>query len=625
MDALTKRVSLAGLALACAAASTSTAQGVTVEHEQEISLLEGAFGGQLDAEDLFGDAVAFLGDLDGDGVGDLAVGAPGDDDGPDAFVNRGAVWILFLNADGTVEREQKISARSGGFGGTLDVHDAFGDSLAYLGDLDGDGTGDLAVGAPRDDDGGFECGAVWILFLETDGTVKAERKISALEGGFGGALIEGHGFGTSLAFLDDLDGDGIADLAVGAPGQYGGGQVYGSEWILFLDVDGTVQGEHKIDSLPGTLGLYTYAFVGFSAASVGDLDGDGAEDLALGIQLYDAGTQTLRGAAWMLFLDRTGHVLSGGEIPSSSGALLQEMAVTGPSVARVGDLDGDGVEDLAVGTPTLDGGSVHVLLLEGDASVKAEWEISEASGGFGGDLAPGDLFGCSVATLGDFDDDGVDDLAVGARGAGGSERGAAWVLFLGDVVPPEITCSDVTVEGQSSAGTIVHFAPTVFDSVDSAPEVACVPPSGSLFPLGVTTVTCTAVDYSGNLALSSFDVTVVDTTPPSIACPEVVMCMSATFPAPATFSIPVTDLCDPAPTLVCTPPSGSLFPWGYTHVTCTATDAAGNTAHCSFRVLMIEFPFDDGWIGGFTSTSLGARSPRMPPGSASGRHLARFR
>ena len=108
--------------------------------------------------------MASLGDLDGDGIGDLAVGAIADDDGG---FNRGAVWILFLNTDGTVTTHQKISDTEGGFTGTLDNGDQFG-MVAWLGDLDGDGVDDLTVGAFQDDDGGFNRGAVWVLFL--DGT-----------------------------------------------------------------------------------------------------------------------------------------------------------------------------------------------------------------------------------------------------------------------------------------------------------------------------------------------------------------------------------------------------------------------------------------------------------------------
>ena len=103
-----------------------------------------------------------MGDFDGDLVFDLAVGASGDADGGNL---RGAVYILFMNANGTVKSEQKISDTEGGFSGVLDNFDQFGVSVAGMGDLDGDLVSELAVGAFGDADGGASRGAVWILFM----------------------------------------------------------------------------------------------------------------------------------------------------------------------------------------------------------------------------------------------------------------------------------------------------------------------------------------------------------------------------------------------------------------------------------------------------------------------------
>jgi hypothetical protein len=247
--------------------------------------------------------VASLGDLDGDGNVDLAVGASGDDDGGSG---RGAVWILFLHPDGTVKSHQKISATEGGFTGTLDDFDQFGYAVTSLDDLDRDGTPDLSIGAIGDSDGGVDnVGAVWILFLHPNGTVETHQKISATEGGFTGSLDEAGLFGHAVASLGDLDCDGNVDLAVGAP-QDGDG-FRGAVWILFLAHDGTVRLHTKISDTSGgfTGTLDDFDVFGSSVASLGDLDGDGNTDLSVGALGDDDGGLG-RGAVWSLFLDGNG-------------------------------------------------------------------------------------------------------------------------------------------------------------------------------------------------------------------------------------------------------------------------------------------------------------------------------
>ena len=316
----------------------------------KISDTEGNFTGTLDDGDAFGEGLTAIGDLDGDGVSDLAVGASFDDDGGNG---RGAVWVLFLNNDSTVKSHQKISGTEGNFHGVLDNTDNFGRAIAPLGDLDGDGVLDLAVSAPRDDDGGINRGAVWILFLDTDGAVKSHQKISSTSGGFTGNLEDFDAFGSSLALLGDLDGDGVVDLAVGASGDDDGGSDRGAVWVLFLNANGTVKSHQKIS---GTEGGFTGVLddddeVGKSVAVLGDLDRDGVADLAVGAEGDDDGGSN-RGAVWILFLNSDGTVKSHQKISSTEGEFTGDL-VDGDwfssGIALLSDLDGDGVDDLAVG------------------------------------------------------------------------------------------------------------------------------------------------------------------------------------------------------------------------------------------------------------------------------------
>ena len=105
-----------------------------------------------------------MGDPDWDGVLDAQVGARADDDGAS---NSGAVYTLYMNSDGIVKTVEKTSSTQGGLSGVLGNGDNFGSSVAFVGDLDGDGIFDALVGARNDDDGGADQGAVYVLFMGT--------------------------------------------------------------------------------------------------------------------------------------------------------------------------------------------------------------------------------------------------------------------------------------------------------------------------------------------------------------------------------------------------------------------------------------------------------------------------
>ncbi len=146
----------------------------------------------------------------------------------------------------------------------------------------------------------------------------------------------------------------------------------------------------------------------------------------------------------------------------------------------------------------------------------------------------------------------------------------------------------VTAECAGPGGTPVSFSPTVTDDDDPNPSVVCVPASGSLFALGTTTVTCTATDAGGDSSQCTFDVLVEDTTPPDINCPADIDADCVGGSAVVNFSVTATDICDGTVSVTCTPVSGSTFSLGTTTVVCTATDAAGNTAQCTFDVNVVD-------------------------------------
>jgi len=379
----------------------------------------------LNPEAMFARGMTSLGDLDGNGVQDLAIGSVGDDDGAD---NAGAVWIAFMNANKTLKAAAKISELRGGLVADLQKDDGFGRALSCLGDLDGDGIPDLAVGANEDDTGDFNAGAVYVLFLTRQGTVRAQHKITALSRGdkLDYVPVFESNFGAALAGMGDVDGDGIPDLAVGS--RFGD-----SVQVCFMRRDGTVRASRNITyGLNGFTDTVTSVsdFFGMSCANMGDFDRDGVNDLLVGAFGRRINFMNYVGGQYLMLLNRDGTVKRwfyyGTENMNTRTQTLGVNYNLGTSCVGLGDVDGDGVLDLATGAQregaisglereqSTNKGAVYVLLLNANGTIKTCQRLGDQAGGFGS-IANGTRWGESLAALGDWDGNGMLDVAIGSR------------------------------------------------------------------------------------------------------------------------------------------------------------------------------------------------------------------
>ena len=194
-------------------------------------------------------------------------------------------------------------------------------------------------------------------------------------------------------------------------------------------------------------------------------------------------------------------------------------------------------------------------------------------------------------------------LDITANGGATGIQLSEWQILSPDMVPPAISApADILIGTVNGRGETVVFNPVATDAEDGSVAVLCTPSSGSFFPIGSTTVLCSASDLSGNYSQTSFTVTVNDDTlndisPPAITVPDAIT-VPATGPAGATvtFTTSALDAVDGVRPTANTPASGSVFPIGTTIVTATASDTKGNTASRTFTVTVLPFLQARAWL-----------------------------
>ena len=200
----------------------------------------------------------------------------------------------------------------------------------------------------------------------------------------------------------------------------------------------------------------------------------------------------------------------------------------------------------------------------------------------GGELSPA----CSPASGARFPI-GTRTVECTVTDAAGNTARGSFAVTVFDAPPQIDPHAPITVDYTSTKGTRVAYTVTATDRVDGALKPTCTPASGSLFPLGTTTVKCTVTDSGGKQASAEFPVTVHDGVPPVLTLPEDLFVIAAYGAKtwPVTFSTSAWDAVDGDVAIICKPPSGSSFTvWSTTTVNCSARDKAGNLSKGSFKV-----------------------------------------
>ncbi len=494
-------------ALSCAAASDQVADasdcddGDAAVHPGAAELCNGVdddCDGAVDPDSSV-DAPTWYADADADGYGDSSTAVVGcsatsgavadasDCDDGDAAVHPGAVeWCgdsIDADCDGLDVGDEDCAPT-----GTSDDPDAwitttsgvaFGSAVTVLGDCTGDAHAELVMGSPTS--GSAAEGKAWLFTaFPTDdhsrGTWEADHVF------YGDSTDDL--FASALAGMPDLDGDGVVDLAVGAPGHDGGGTEAGAVW-LFPGPDASDTHSYTSDASVVLYGEHEDDQAGSMLADGGDLDGDGLHDLLIAAP----GLDTLQAEVGAIYVAFGGGLSSGTLEAGEQGRFDGERAGDALSVAAgLGDVDGDGYEDLAIGSPLADeNGSAAGTVWVWFGPIAAErHEVAAAPLRIDG-AGSGDGAGAAIVGRADVDADGFGDLWIGATGTDSPDSSAgSAVLFRGPLPSGAFELDDAyaTITGSDrSDGAGGWLAAADFDA-DGWSDLAMAVPGAELLGAG---------------------------------------------------------------------------------------------------------------------------------------------
>ncbi len=428
----------------------------------------------VEAADAFGTASA-AGDFDGDGYGDLAIGAPGESLVGNAAA--GQVTVLYGSPFGLDARDADLLSQGvGEITSTPEPGDLFGEALV-AGDFDADGRDDLVIGAPGETIAGeTAAGTVHVVYGTGEG-LDGSRSRRFDQEHIGAASEAGDGFGAALA-TGDLDADGRDDVAIGAGGEDIGALADAGQVVV---LSGSPTGIVPADGLrfhQDSVGVVGVAETGdaFGARlAIGDFDGDDTADLAVAAPTEGIGSATEGGALHLFEGSVDGVTITGNRVLYQGYLGVPGRSEAGDQFAgaiAAGDFDGDGDDDLAVGTPGEDFEGIDsagtVTIFKGSAAGIAAagakvWsqdsenvqEVPEAADAFGSGLG-----------VGDYDGDRKDDLAIASAESVGAAAlaGSVHVLYgsasgLGSADSQYFTQDTTSIPDGAEAGDLFGVQP----------------------------------------------------------------------------------------------------------------------------------------------------------------------
>ncbi|GIX35523.1 MAG: hypothetical protein KatS3mg126_1302 [Lysobacteraceae bacterium] len=436
----------------------------------DLSALDGSNGFRIDGlrpDDALGMSVDLNGDLNGDGIEDLVIAAPFAD--PNGRDGAGSIFVVF-GRTAAFPALVDLNGLDGSNGFRVDgaaAADNTGRQVSSGGDLNGDGFDDLVIGAWQATSAAQiqEAGSVYVLFGKGSGHAPSVdlASLAPADGFRVDGLAAADHFGWAVNADGDFNGDGFDDLVACAPGASPSGlRDAGSCYLLFGRASGLAS--VTLSSLSPDQGFRIDGagvedFAGLAVGFAGDMNADGFDDLAVGVTNADPGNVSNAGSAYVIFGQSTliASPFQLANVDGSNGFRFDGDAVdqfVGISLGSTGDVNGDGLDDLIVGaTGTLLFGETRpgdaYVILGRSGGFLHPMQTSDLDGSRGFRIAGvngGDTTGLQSVGVGDLNDDGTDDMAIGAPTLFATDRpGHAYVVYGKSVGDPALDFAGQTL------------------------------------------------------------------------------------------------------------------------------------------------------------------------------------